>query len=296
MEDFITLNNVHKRYGAKQVLHDINLTVRPGEIVGVIGTNGAGKSTLLKSILGLSKCYGDIRVCGLNPRTQQAELMQQVSFIADTATLPGWINAKQLFDYMQTMHPSFDRELADAFLEKTQINTTQKVKTMSKGMVTQLHLAVSMAVKSKLLVLDEPTIGLDIVRRKMFYQQVLDDYYDKENTILITTHQLDEVEKILTRVVFIDKGQVIGDISVDSIDSRYLQVSSKLENHEALLALSPMYVEKVIEGHRYLFEGQAREALSSFGRVSIPELSDIFIALYQGAPQARLLNKNNREG
>lgn len=281
MNNIISVNKLNKRYGNKQVLNNISFTANTGEVIGVIGTNGAGKSTFLKTLLGLTNYNGDIEVCGFNPQKNKEKLMQKVSFIADTATLPQWITCKQLFDYMAVIHPNFERCIAEKFLSTSNIKTDVQVKSMSKGMVTQLHLAIAMAIKSELLVLDEPTIGLDIVRRKLFYQQLLNDYYDEANTIVITTHQLEEIENILTRVVFIDNGKLIADISMADIEKRYSQVFVVDDFDDELNAMHPLFIEHKLNGKKYLFEYIEKSKLSMFGKVSIPELSDIFIALCQ---------------
>lgn len=281
MDNIISVSQLNKRYGNNQVLDNISFTANKGEIIGVIGTNGAGKSTFLKTLLGLSRYNGDIEVCGLNPKKNKEKLMQKVSFIADTATLPQWITRKQLFDYMDVIHPSFERDIAEKFISTSNIKPDVQVKSMSKGMVTQLHLAIAMAIKSELLVLDEPTIGLDIVRRKMFYQQLLNDYYDEENTIVITTHQIEEIENILTRVVFIDDGKIIADIDLADIEKRYIQVFVIDGYEDELAAMNPLFIDSKLNGKKYLFEYVDSNKLKEFGNVSIPELSDIFIGLCQ---------------
>lgn len=279
MEQIISINHLNKKYGKKQILNDINFNVNSGEIIAVVGTNGAGKTTLLKSILGLCKYKGEVEVLGLSPTKSPVELMQQVSFIADTATLPKWITCRQLLDYMSEMHPAFEREIAEQFLAETHLTDAMKVSEMSKGMVTQLHLALVLAIKSRLLVLDEPTLGLDIIRRKEFYNRLLEEYFDENNTIIITTHQIEEIERILTRVIFIDGGKIIADIKLEDIEQRYIQLTASKEQHQKLIAMQPLYVSYGLTENRYIFESVASEKLASLGKISIPELSDLFIAL-----------------
>lgn len=286
MEDIISVQKLNKSIGKKKILNDINFSVKKGEIIGVIGTNGAGKTTLLKSLLGLSQYEGDITVCGLNPKKQQAALMKEVSFIADTATLPEWLTCQQLFDYMTTMHENFDRSTAEQFISQTNITSKMKIKTMSKGMVTQLHLALVMAIDSTLLVLDEPTLGLDIIRRKAFYNSLLDDYFDEDNTIIITTHQIEEIERILTRVIFIEQGNVIADLTLDDIEQRYLKITVTAEHQPLVVAMKPIYQQKIMGSSSYLFDRMNLSEhdlsqLKAHGTLGMPELSDLFIALSQ---------------
>ncbi|KMT64993.1 ABC transporter ATP-binding protein [Catenovulum maritimum] len=281
MKPVIQATNLNKFYAKQQVLSGVNFTAQSGEIIGVVGTNGAGKSTLLKSLLGLTRVEGDIEVCGLNPREAHDKLMEKVSFIADTATLPKWITAAQLFEYTAATHPNFNLELAEAFLAKTKIKANQKVKTMSKGMVTQLHLALVIAIDSELLVLDEPTIGLDVIRRKSFYNSLLEDYFDDNNTIIITTHQIEEVENILTRAVFIDDGKIVLDMNIEDIPQRFAQIKVQPACQPQLEALKPIYQTKAIDGLVYFFDGFNPEQLTEFGEYKTPSLSDIFVALLE---------------
>ncbi|WP_440906521.1 ABC transporter ATP-binding protein (plasmid) [Catenovulum sp. SX2] len=290
MANIIQARNLHKRYGKAPALTDVNLTIEQGEIVGVVGTNGAGKSTLLKSILGLTSATGELTVCGLNPRQQQAKLMEKVSFIADTATLPKWITPAQLFEYSQKVHPNFDIKLAEQFLAKTNIKPDMRVKHMSKGMVTQLHLAIVIAINSELLVLDEPTLGLDVIRRKSFYNSLLEDYFDDNNTIVITTHQIEEVEHILTRVVFIDNGQVLLDVQMQDFAEQFVQLTTHASNQSQVELLSPIYTNKVLEGIAHIFDlknsDTTLEQIQQFGQTKTPSLADIFVALIEGKTQS----------
>ncbi|EWH10184.1 multidrug ABC transporter ATPase [Catenovulum agarivorans DS-2] len=286
MANIIQARNLYKSYGKQAALTDVNLTIEQGEIVGVVGTNGAGKSTLLKSILGLTSATGELSVCGLNPRHQQAKMMEKVSFIADTAILPKWITPAQLFEYSQQVHPNFDIKLAEQFLARTNIKPNMKVKNMSKGMVTQLHLAIVIAIDSELLVLDEPTLGLDVIRRKSFYNSLLEDYFDDNNTIVITTHQIEEVEHILTRVIFIDNGQVLLDVQMQDFAEQFVQLTTHASNKAQVELFSPMHSTKVLDGLAYIFDMQksdvSMEQLQQFGSTKTPNLADIFVALVEG--------------
>lgn len=281
MEPIVQACHLNKHFGKSQVLTDINLTINTGEIVGVIGTNGAGKTTLLKSLLGLTRVNGQLNVCGYDPRQAQDKLMEKVSFIADTAILPKWITATQIFDYTEQVHPNFNRKVAEAFLQKTKITSDQTVKKMSKGMVTQLHLALVTAIESDLLVLDEPTLGLDIIHRKAFYQHLLESYFDDSNTIIITTHQVEEIEHILTRVVFIDDGKILLDINVEDIPNRFVQLHTNEQDINKLSGYQVMYQHKTLTGIHAFYDGVDAQALKPFGMVKTPNLSDIFIALVE---------------
>jgi len=274
----ISAQNIIKSYARKRVLNGIDFTAERGEVIGILGANGAGKTTLLKSLLGLTRASGDITVCGLDPYRQQSELTKKVSFIADTATLPKWISCQQLLKYMEEMHPNFDIGKAEGFLENTLIEPQQKIKEMSKGMVVQLHLALVTAINSDLLVLDEPTLGLDIIRRTEFYNLLMGNYFDNENTILITTHQIEEIEHVLTRVVFVDQGRIVFDFSIAELE-RFRQVHARQDCLSDLDALQPIAKTESLEGIIYLFDNVDKTTLSQFGQVKIPRLTDLFVAI-----------------
>lgn len=274
----VDIKNVSKRYGKKAALDSVDLQIDSGEIVGLFGPNGAGKTTLLRAALGLSTVEGHIRVAGLNPATQAPELMKQVSFIADTAILPSWIKVKDALQYVQAVHPKFDIEIAEDYLKKTKISPTQKISQLSKGMITQLHLAIVMSIDSSLLVLDEPTLGLDIVYRKNFYRDLLDNYFDNEKTIVITTHQIEEIEDLVTRIVFINDGRIVLDESVDNISSIYSEVTVARGNEEEAKALKPMYHSSGLEGTTYWYKNTDRNTLEAMGSVKTPKLADLFVA------------------
>jgi len=279
MSDIISIQNLSKQYGKNKVLDNINLTAQAGEIIGVVGANGAGKTTLLKGILGLTCTTGNITVCGLDPYKQQTALMKNVSFIADTAILPRWLTANQLLAYMSDMHPNFSLAAAKTFLASTSINGDTKVSKLSKGMVTQLHLAIVIAIKSTLLVLDEPTLGLDIIRRKAFYHQLLEHYFDDNNTVVITTHQIEEIEHILTRVIFIEQGKLLADFTMTELEQRFRQITVFKDNNDTILALKPIYQQSTLEGICYMFDGVDAEALQQFGQIKTPSLAEVFVAL-----------------
>lgn len=280
LESVILAKNVNKRFGNHCALSDIDFSIKSGSIVGLIGPNGAGKTTLLKGILGLAEVSGELSVLGLDPKRQRTQLLQQVSFIADTAIMPRWLRVDQALAYMEAVHVNFHREKALTFLAKTKIALNSRVGQLSKGMVTQLHLALIMAIDSKLLILDEPTLGLDILFRKQFYTSLLNDYYDDEKTILITTHQVEEIEHILTNVMFIDQGKLILDHSNDELQEAYAQldVNSAVLQQIKQQGLIPLGVQKRLGGASLIFENIPFTQLEQFGAVKTPSIADIFVA------------------
>ncbi|MDR2216324.1 MAG: ABC transporter ATP-binding protein [Nevskiaceae bacterium] len=278
-EPIAELRGLTKRYrGGKVAVDGIDLTIRPGRIVGLIGRNGAGKSTVLKSLLGMTPYEGSIRVLGLDPTTQRDALMRQVSFIADAAVLPKWLRVNQALDYVQGVHPAFNRERAESFLATTEVKLTHRVRELSKGMVTQLHLALVLAIRARFLVLDEPTLGLDLLVRRRFYDTLLNDYMDEERTILVTTHQVEEVEHLLSDVVFIEQGRIALDMPVESLGQRYCQLVVRADHLAAAREQHP-FAERNLFGRTALFyEDAPREQLESLGEVSTPSIADLFIA------------------
>ena len=280
MSEVISARGVSKHYGKKIALDNINLGVSPGKIVGLIGPNGAGKTSLLKGILGLAPVDGELRVLGMNPQRERVKLLERVSFVADTAILPHWISVRELIAYTEGVHPRFSRAQCMKYLAETSIALTDKVRSLSKGMVTQLHLALIMAIDSELLVLDEPTLGLDILYRKQFYENLLNDYYDGQKTILITTHQVEEIETILTDLLFINQGKIILDASMEQVAETYveLQVDDNYRDHA--LAHNPIHVRRLLGGFSMLYESGAhqRESLAQLGRLTVPSLSELFVA------------------
>lgn len=281
MENIIKARSLRKYYGKKCALNNVDLDIAPGRIVGLIGPNGAGKTTALKGILGLAEVEGELQVLGMNPHKQRKQLLEQVSFIADTAILPRWLKVNEAVEYVAGVHPRFNREKAEDFLSKTQIRKESKISTLSKGMITQLHLALIMAIDSKLLVLDEPTLGLDIIYRKQFYTTLLNDYYDEEKTILVTTHQVEEIETILTDLIFINDGGVILNASMEDIGEQFIEVHVSNVNKEQAIALSPVSVTSRLGGATMIFENRSREELEALGSLHTPSISDLFIAKIQ---------------
>ena len=259
----ISARSISKQYGKQRVLDDVSFEIAPGRIVGLIGPNGSGKTTTLKAILGLGNFDGEMQVLGLDPRTQRDALMNEVCFIADVAILPRWIKVKQAMDFVAGVHPKFNRAKAEKYLANTKLSPDMKVKSMSKGMVVQLHLALIMAIDAKLLVLDEPTLGLDILYRKQFYQNLLEDYFDENKTIIITTHQVEEVEHILSDVIFIDDGKIVLETSMEQMAERFVEVMVAPENMGKALALQPMDQRAVFGKVVMLFDGVAQEMLAN---------------------------------
>lgn len=271
-----------KRYGQKTVLQGIDLAIPQGRVVGLIGPNGSGKTTTLKTLLGLASFEGEIFIDGKDPRKHQAQLMEHVSFIADVALLPKWITTKQALDFVEGVHPRFDRSKAEHYLQKTSLGMTQKVGQMSKGMVVQLHLALIMAIDAQLLVLDEPTLGLDVLYRKQFYQSLIEDYFDDSKTILITTHQVEEVEHLLTDVIFLQHGQVVLNASTEEVQRRFIQVKVKPERLEQARSLQPLDEQQLFGQTVMLFDGASLETLETLGVAQSARLTDIFVALMKG--------------
>jgi len=274
----IRAKGLARRYGSTVALDGIDFEIPAGRIVGLIGPNGAGKTTALKAILGLGPFEGQLEVLGLDPHRQRAELMRQVSFIADVAVLPRWLRVRQALDITAGLHPRFSRERAEAFLARTEIKRDSKISALSKGMVTQLHLALVMAIDARLLVLDEPTLGLDIIYRKEFYAALLNDYFDGERTILLTTHQVEEVEHILTDLMFISQGRIVLDESMDTLGEKYLEVATRPDGAEAARRLGPLSERQGLGRHHFIFEGRPRSELEPLGEIRLPGVADLFVA------------------
>jgi ABC-2 type transport system ATP-binding protein len=279
----IGARNLRKAYRSKLALNDTSFEIEAGKIIGLIGPNGAGKTTALKAILGLIPFDGDLKVLGMDPRKQRDELMNEVCFIADVAVLPRWIKVKEAIDFVDGIHPRFDRAKCERFIANTQLNPNLRVREMSKGMIVQLHLALVMAIDAKLLVLDEPTLGLDILYRKQFYQRLLEDYFDEQKTIIITTHQVEEIEHILTDVMFIRDGKIVLTASMDEVAERYTEVLAPAENIDAARALKPIDERALPFGKTVmLFDGVPRAQLASLGETRNPGLADLFVAIMKG--------------
>lgn len=279
MTTLISINGLTKTYGNKNVVSDVSLTVKSGQILGLVGPNGAGKTTCLQSLLGLSNFSGDIDVLGYNPRIQRAEMLNEVAYISDVAVLPKWLKVEQALSYMAGIHPNFNREKAERFLAKTNIAHAAKVKTLSKGMVTQLHLALILAIDAKVLVLDEPTLGLDILTRHQFYNHLLEDFYSEDKCIIVTTHQIEEIEHILTDVAFIQNGQLVLNESVEGIRERFKLLAVTNEHLAQAKNLKPMHSNSLMGLTTMLFDRLSAEELQPFGSVSSPSLADIFIGV-----------------
>jgi len=287
----IEARGLRKAYGTTMALDGVDLTVEEGRILGLIGPNGAGKSTALNAILGLTAYQGELKVLGRDPWTERDRLMRDVCFIADVAVLPRWIRVSQALDYVAGVHPRFDRTKAEGFLAKTSIRRSSRVRELSKGMVTQLHLALVMAIDARLLVLDEPTLGLDILFRKQFYDSLLNDYFDLSRTIIVTTHQVEEIQHILTDVAFIDRGRIVLDCSMEDFERRYLEVMVSPEHAAAARALGPIQERQVFGRPIMLFDSVQRDRLVPLGEVHTPSIADLFVAVMgegaksQGAAQ-----------
>jgi ABC-2 type transport system ATP-binding protein len=283
MTQVIEARGLKKSYRSIHALEDVSFTVEPGRIVGLIGPNGAGKTTVLKAILGLTRFEGDLRVFGLDPRSQRDDLMHDVCFIADVAVLPRWLRVSQALDFVAGVHPRFDRSRAEDFLRKTDIRMKSRVRELSKGMVTQLHLALILAIDARLLVLDEPTLGLDLLYRRQFYDTLLNDYFDKERTILVTTHQVEEIENLFTDVLFINHGRVVLESTVEGLAGRFVQLIVKPEQVARARELRPFHERDVFGRVAMIFEGRAASELASLGEIRTPSIADLFVAKMQGA-------------
>ena len=279
----IEARGLRKTFGATVAVDGIDLRVEEGRILGLIGPNGAGKTTALNAILGLIPYQGQLNVLGRDPWRQRDLLMRDVSFIADVAVLPRWIRVSQLVDYVAGVHPRFDRAKAEGFIGKTAIRLNSKVKELSKGMVTQLHLAIVMAIDAKLLVLDEPTLGLDILFRKQFYDSLLNDYFDRSRTIVVTTHQVDEIQDVLTDVMFINRGRLVFSCSMEEFEARYAEVMVKPEKLEAARALQPIQERQMLGRSILLFDRADRQKLAQLGEIRTPSIADLFVAVI-GSP------------
>jgi len=283
MTSIVSARNVSKRYGSTLAVDDVSFDIEKGRIMGLIGPNGAGKTTLLKAVLGLTDCQGTLSVLGLDPFRQRKELMQNICFIADVAVLPRWIKVAQLLDFLESIHPRFSRKRAEELLSKTKIQSSSKVRELSKGMVTQLHLSIITAIDARLLVLDEPTIGLDIIFRKEFYGNLLNDYFDEERTIIITTHQVEEIENLLTDVMFINDGRVVLDTPMEEVSGQYVELMATAENAAKARHLNPIYEKDVFGKTVMTFEDVERSQLQGLGDLRTPDVADLFVAKVKGA-------------
>jgi len=283
MTKVVSASGVSKSFGDTLAVDNVSFEIERGRICGLIGPNGAGKTTLLKAVLGLTDFEGSLSVLGLDPFRQRKELMQNICFIADVAVLPRWIKVSQLLDFVQSVHPRFSREAADKMLAQTKIFKNSKVRELSKGMVTQLHLAIITAIDAKLLVLDEPTLGLDIIFRKEFYGNLLEDYFRDERTIIITTHQVEEIENLLTDVMFINDGRLVLDSSMENLPEKFVELHATRENAARARDFKPLYEREMFGKAIMIYEGVGRDRLAEYGEVRTPDIADLFVAKVKGA-------------
>jgi len=281
MTTVIEARDLRKNYGRQRALDGVSFSIDSGRIVGIIGPNGAGKTTALKAILGLTPFEGELTVLGRSPRTERDVLMRDVCFIADVAVLPKWLRVSQALEFVGGVHPRFDPARAHEFLKKTDIRLSHRVRELSKGMVTQLHLALVLAIDARLLVLDEPTLGLDLLYRRQFYDTLLNDYFDKERTIVLTTHQVEEIENLLTDVMFIDHGHIALTSTVESIPERYVQLTVNTDQAAKARELQPFYEREVFGRIAMFFEGRPTSQLAPFGDIRTPSIADLFVAKMQ---------------
>lgn len=278
MSTLIEAKGLSKSYGSHQALKSVDFKVERGRIVGLVGPNGAGKTTILKAVLGLTSYDGDLTVLGMNPERQRHQIMQKVSFIADVAVLPGWLKVANALEFVTEVHPNFNLERAKYFLSKTNIPMGAKVKELSKGMIAQLHLALVMSIEAELLVLDEPTLGLDILYRKEFYNQLLTEFFDEGRSILVTTHQIEEIENLLTDLIFIRDGNIVLDATMDEVTNDYIEVMVSKDNVAQAEALNPVMSRDVFGRKVFLFQGVSREQLEVLGELHSPSVADLFVA------------------
>lgn len=279
MSSLISVSGLSKSYGSKKVLSGVNLSLNAGQIVGLVGPNGAGKTTCLQAILGLTDFEGDISVLGHHPRKDRVKMLNDVAYISDVAILPKWLKVSQALSYMNDIHPNFAIEKAEAFLAKTNIIANDKVKALSKGMVAQLHLALILAIDAKVLILDEPTLGLDILTRRQFYSHLLEDFYTEEKCIVVTTHQIEEIEHILTDVAFIQQGKIVLAQSTDDIKERFNLVAVSSEQVSQADELQPLFKNSMMGLTTMLFDNQDKETLQGLGKVTVPSLADVFVGI-----------------
>lgn len=283
MTSLVTARGVSKRFGDVLAVDNVSFEIEQGRIMGLIGPNGAGKTTLLKALLGLTDCDGELSVLGLDPFRQRKELMRNICFIADVAVLPRWIRVSQLLNFMAATHPNFSMSRAQELLSHTKVRPDAKVRQLSKGMVTQLHLSIITAIDARLLVLDEPTLGLDIIFRKEFYGNLLNDYFDGERTILITTHQVEEIENLLTDIMFINEGRIILDTTMDSLAGQYSELMASGDDADKARSFGPIFERDVFGKKAMVFEGVSREQLADLGELRTPSVADLFVAKVKGA-------------
>lgn len=282
MSAIVKAHGLNKSFGRVKAMDDISFTIEKGSIVGLLGPNGAGKTTTLKAILGLTSFEGELEVAGMDPRRGRHHIMEKVCFIADVGVLPRWMRVNQAINFVDGVHPRFNREKAEAMLEKTDISMHSKIMELSKGMVTQLHLALILAIDVELLVLDEPTLGLDILYQKTFFDLLLNDYYDKDTSIIISTHQVEEVKALLSHVMFIDRGRIVLDSEMEELSARFTEVLVAPQHIEQALSLQPIRSREILGRKSMLFDNVDRDQLSALGEIHTPGLSDLFVACIEG--------------
>ena len=282
MSNIVEAKGLSRTFGDVTAIDGLDFAIPSGSVVGLIGPNGAGKTTLLRALLGLTEYSGDLDVLGNSPRRERAKLMEQVCFIADTAVLPRWMKVAQLLDYVSGVHPRFDRSQAEAFLRDTDVTLNRKVRDLSKGMMVQLHLAMVMAIDARLLILDEPTLGLDILFRKRFFEQLISDYFDGERTIIISTHQVEEVQNILTDVMFINRGKLVLSRSMESIEEQFVQLNAVGDAVSKAQGIPHLGSQSILGGKAIIYDGIDRSSLESLGDVRTPSIADLFVAMMGG--------------
>lgn len=283
MTKLVTAQNVSKRYGRVQAVDNVSFSIEEGRILGLFGPNGAGKTTLLKAVLGLTDCDGELSVLGFDPFRQRKELLNDICYIADVAVLPRWMHVGRLLDFVEATHPRFSRKYAEELLSRTAVRKDARVRELSKGMVTQLHLSLITAIDARLLILDEPTLGLDILFRKEFYGNLLAEYFDEQRTILITTHQVEEIENILTDIMFIHNGRILLDAPMDSLGEQYLELMTSGEKADTARGLRPLFEREVFGKSVMTFENADRGRLETLGELRVPSVADLFVAKVKGA-------------
>ena len=282
MDHIVEAKGLTRKFGDLNAVDHVDFTIPPGAVLGLIGPNGAGKTTLLRALLGLTEYRGELNVLGNSPRTQRSRLMEEVCFIADTAVLPRWMRVEQLLDYASGIHPRFDRSIALSYLKDTDVRLNGRIKNLSKGMMVQVHLALVMAVDARLLILDEPTLGLDILFRKRFFEQLISDYFDQERTIIISTHQVDEVQHILTDVMFLNRGKKILQRSMLEIEEQFVQLNAVGDSAAKAQGIPHLGSQSILGGKAVIYEGIERESLAPLGELRTPSVADLFVAMMGG--------------